>query len=276
MGFGGRSRRRGSVRRKRKFNTRGPKRYVGTAVLLKKRKKPTAWRRKVTFAMSADPSLMDACKTDRASGVTVQNLTTTTLYSQIINKVAVLDPSNFGPDGGPKQNMRLRGLINVRGWKFRLSMLNQTNVGPLWFNYAIVSPKAGYNVTDLGFFREYESSRDVNFTTGLSLSACSLYDLCSDKFSILLHKKWFLPTCPTDRIWAEGDYRSQNYRVWEKYIPFKRPVSFDDDGPGNIPDKPIYVVYWCSFPIGDPNSTQINNACVLVNDVVTYYREPKS
>lgn len=279
MALGGRSRSRsrGGTRKRFKSNMRGRKRVMGTAVLLKKRRKPTAWKKSIKDAMSA-PSATNQCKTNRVSNVTLYTLNTKTLYGIRLNNIEVADALVTGKGFG--QQERLRAVIDLRGWRLRLSLLN-ASVVPNYFHYAIVSPKSGdqIQISLQDFFRDHEASRDVNFSTALETHAFHDLYINPDKFHILSHNKIFIPKwdeSTTGNGWSVGDYKNCNYKVINKYVPLKRPVTFDDDDvTQNYADKGIFLLYWCAYPL-EPAPTDAQVAAMYANmEVVTYYREPK-
>lgn len=284
MALGTRRRARSSSRKRR-----APRKRV-TAVLTQvksaKRKRNPAWRRRAINAMALTPTMRAACKTDRQTALETGSLSTRTLYAKLINRISVA--TSFGTTG-IAPNMRLRPIVNLRGWKINLGIINITPTCPLWFHYAIVTPKTEANADgfDTGnFFRGYEVSRDFGMGSGAYGSVINTAPINADRFHILFHKRWYIPKQESglpDGIWNGGDYRSANYRIKEFYVPFKKPIAFDDDAlyPSGAthhtkPETPIWAVYWVGVPMETAPAEPITNVIGFDHDVVAFFKEPKS
>lgn len=283
MALGGKRRARSSSRKRR-----APRKRV-TAVLTQvksaKRKRNPAWRRRAINGMSLTPKLASLCKTDRQTDPTTGSLSTRIIYAKCINRIA--PAKEFGTTG-IAQNRRLRAVINLRGWHVNLNMINLTTTNPLFFHFAIVCPKNEANADGFDtneFFRGYEVSRDFPMSSAAHGSVLNLAPINADRFHVLMHKRWFIPKkdpAETTTIWNSGDYRSLNYRIKTMYVPFKKPIAYDDDAmypAGSIftkPEQPIWAVYWVTVPIEDPPIEPIANSLGLSIDIVAFFKEPKS
>jgi len=242
----------------------------------KRGRKKVTWKKKVKDAMSSGPLKTNICKQDRQTTVAVTTLDTRTCYTQRINRVIPFASTDTWANGIP-QNRRLRPNINIRGWRITLDMLNTNKENPLWFNYAIIQPIKGQQtlVSLDGFFRESETSRDVNFSAGLTGQAFSTLPISPDSFNILMHKRFFIPASGVDAGYSPGLMANTNYRKKRFWVPFKRPVAFDDDDANSNPEKGIFVAYWVCFPIQDATAAQ-SGVMLLNQEIICFYREQKT
>jgi len=272
MALGGRSGR-GSLRRRKRVSFKKKRTMCCTTKRIKRRK--PAWKKRAIAGMSTTPSANNVCKVFRAGGVDPTVLATRALYFTTINQVPNFDVLNS--TYGIGANMRLRNIVNLRGWRLRLSMLNLYNI-PLWFNFAIIGPK-GSNPDEpavADFFRDYGTSRDIGFGTGLSGVTMNFNPINPDKFHILMHKRFFLPV-NTDATsdYSEGAYANTNYRYKKFWVPFKKPIAFDDDTATNTPETEIWMAYWCDQPMTPAGASSSASAAIVTMQAFGYFKEPK-
>lgn len=214
-------------------------------------------------------------KTDRVSVVAETVLSSRQLYITTINNIKVFSAASELGVGGIPQSYRLGSEVDLRGWKIRVSIFNRQTQEPLIFHYAIVTPKNDDVVTALRFFRDYNLSRDVNFSTALNGTAMH-YPLNPDKFSILVHKKWFVTRANSNDLWNTGAPSQINQKSAEFYVPFKRKITFEDDvASGGVigPSKSIFAIYWADAPTNPEGEASIVNAINFQHDCIAMYKQ---
>jgi hypothetical protein len=237
----------------------------------KKATKKESWRNKALTEMSSTKK-KNLCKTDRMTTTSTAMIHEKELNQVLINKIEPFNSATQLTPGGLKQNLRLRPMVNIRGWKINMMILN-LNDWPVYFHYAIISPKAEADGSDLriDFFRDFNASRDVSFMDGLTGSAFTRLPINTDKYAVLCHKKLFVPRA-LEGGWAHGSYENSNFRHIEMYQPFNRTVAFHDDS--EEPEVPIFAVYWCCDPSVDTGVNPVQDAKVKIqHDVIAYYNE---
>lgn len=279
MGLSSRARAPSAQYRKRKRSTRkrryGKRKCCCTPT---RRRRRVAWKEQVRTEMGGTIKQMQVCKTHRVTSTNTLSLATRTLYWARINDI--YKATSISTLYGFAANNRLSNVIDLRGWKVRMDMLN-LNSGALWFNWAIVMPVDGqnpapnYGPPTQDFFRDYTASRDVSFSTALTGSVFSSYDINTDKYKVLTRKRFFIPRNDNldDGLYNIGARKETNYVHKEFYVPFKRPILFDDDEGDLWPTKHIFAVYWTDFPIATAGTASAPNVQYLVHDIVAYFRD---
>lgn len=195
------------------------------------------------------------------------------------NELTLISKSD---DGLNAINDRRRNTIVVTG--FKISYMYQNNVNePMYCNIAIVNPKnANSSVMSVdGFFRDYNLSRDVNFSTGLSAMELHNLPISTDKYRILAHKRHIImpagllaTSMPTGAfanvaVNASGPVNMVAGNMW---VPLKRQLQFNDDTDDNCEHKCFYVVWFDKVTASktDPALTNVVRGNV---HAVTYFNE---
>jgi len=274
----------GTPMRRAGARTARSRKYVkrrGKRVGMRRRFKKGAarWKRDTLAGMSSSIKNLSVCKTFRGENVDPVAIPTRILYYAAINKPPMV--TSISSTTGIAGNARLRNVINMRGWKFQLSMRNELRE-PLWMNWAIVSPRGrglDEQTQSLDFFRDHTISRDVGFGPGLSSTTMNFAAINTDKYFVLRHKRWFLPSnanTDPETSYADGSYANTNYRYKEFYLPFKRPVAFDDDNSTLDPETPVWMMYWFDELMKPSGTESVANAATVQLRCIGYYREPKA
>lgn len=171
-----------------------------------------------------------------------------------------------------KINRRQRQLINIRGFLVNMSFKNNGAL-PIMINVAIVAPRN--NNSDVfsgdGFFRDYNESRDVNFSTTLSaMQLCNL-PISTDKYTILFRKKLTVAAnqgVPT----AINTTSPVNTATLRKYLPFKRQIRFNDDT-GKTSENKVFLIWWADTFQATPGTGPQNDYFNTQSLAVTYFDE---
>lgn len=187
-------------------------------------------------------------------------------------------------------NERLRGLVDFRGIQVNFALKNN-RADPLVFNYAVIgmrnklvaptttgSPYTLPTVATDGFFRDYTSSRDVNFATTAwtaynlnGLQMCNL-PISTDQYAVFCHKKVWLKGLQNP---ADQDYSAdgQALKIVKDYCKVDRQIRYNDDSSTN-PETPIYIVYWAETPMSGSADTPGTAAIAVSQMHVAFWREP--
>lgn len=174
--------------------------------------------------------------------------------SAITNKRLYVEPLiRIEKDVAGDENIskRSRDTINYKGTKicfFSKSVLKT----PVFFNWAIVTPKARNFVDGNRFLRGGTTERDTALNINspfMDLRCCAIN---SDEFHILKHKRM---TILPDSDKAANDNEGRDFRIIEDYIPIKKQVFFDGDAA--VPLTNVFMVWWCDY-WNSPTGVQTN------------------
>lgn len=235
------------------------------------------WRENVLDMMSATQSRVTQCQSALVVAAGTVVLSTRALYQSEITNIQRQTITALGARM-TLADKRMTASIFLKGWKFDIGILNTTQNAvdlppprnPSIFNYAILQSKnQPSGVAATGFFRDFQTSRDVDFGTGISGSTMCFEAINTDKFHVLLHKRVKLGAG------YENDTPSNNAWI-HKYVPFNRKVVYNDDGVTTDPasdacENPIYLVYWFDDPFSNAGQPQVGNAwCVNIKAVAFF------
>lgn len=169
---------------------------------------------------------------------------------------------------------RERDLINLRGFKVCMEVAN-TAPAPLYFNFAIISPKTDVNLNPIEFFRSYSDNRGTDFESpNISSLDYHCRPINTDVFNILHHKRYVLTT---DINTQKGEVFQGNASVRiMRYFPVKRQVRYRRqlEGPGDFCTTPIFFVFWAAIA-GYGTEKPPEFAFRTDARIITYFREPK-
>lgn len=169
---------------------------------------------------------------------------------------------------------RLRDAVNFRGIKICMSLVNKTsttNGQHLYFNYAIVSPKADGDkaiVTTTEFFRGAGTARGADFTTTLNALEFRCLPINTDKWNVHKHRRLSLAPYSSN----EG----RNTRTMEWYHKIGRQIRYDDAGAQTPIGKQLFLVYWCDYQDNNSGTVVQTNVADLQMRFVKYFREPRN
>ena len=173
---------------------------------------------------------------------------------------------------GSEPSMRERDIVNLKGFKVCLEIVNVTP-GPIYYNFAIISPKTDVNLDPREFFRSYSNQRGTDFE---SPNITSLDYHCrpinTDNFSILHHKRYVLTTSNLSskgEVYAgNASVRCMRYFKVNRQIAFKRQI----EGDGEFASTPIFFVHWAAIA-GDGTETPPVPTFRADLRIVTYFRD---
>jgi len=168
-------------------------------------------------------------------------------------------------------NRRQRDIINLRGFKIHFDF-DVTNGKDefIYVNMAVLSPKDSLTVPTTEFYKAEGSSttRYKSFNTTLSSMQMHYYSINTDRYTILLHKRWEVNR-------SSRGVGGPTWRAYKKYIKVNRQISYSSEAQDTCND-PIFIVIWC-------DQAGVTSGSPAVADVLTYsflvesiYKEPKN
>lgn len=252
------------------YNNRKPiikmarKAYRGVRSTLKRRRSAKTSLRRTRMKIGEKIGTDSARKT-------LQSVTDPTLFDS--RTLYSLDITNV--DQGTQINQRLRGIQNIRGFQLRINYRNAFNV-PAILHVAVLNPKKSATVSTDGFFRDYATSRDVNFSTGLSSVQMNHLPISTDQYNILMHKRFRLIAAePTTATQFDYNYGS-NVKEFRRYVRLNRQVRFNDDSTPDAETGRCFLVTWFEQTFGAAGTTAQVGKIEIQQMVTTYHRSPKS
>jgi len=189
-----------------------------------------------------------------------------TLYANELTLVAKAGATN-------DINTRQRQIIYVTGFSIKGFMISNFNNHNL-LNIAVVSPRNN-NATTLqadGFFRDYNSSRDINFSTGLSGLRMHVLPISTDKFRVLAHKRLRVGPSLDTNTGLFNDNGVSNMCEFDIWVPLKRNLQYNDDTDDNCESKVFWVMWYSSANAANGAGTEANTMEGALH-AVTYYSE---
>lgn len=193
------------------------------------------------------------------------NHDTRTPYSQ--NLVDIVKAT-----GAQEIDGRLRQTINITGFSIEIMMRNR---GASWIlaNFAVVSPKNQNSDPPSvdGFFREYSTSRDVNFSTALNSNQFHTYPISTDKWRILMHKRYQMAPLANNGAgsWDVGNVNFLKRKLW---VPLKRTIVFNDDATDESEVK-VFLLFWFDTAEANGGDAAVVNQVYGGVRTVTYFNE---
>lgn len=172
-----------------------------------------------------------------------------------------------------KINRRQRQVINIRGFFVNQSFINLADA-PLVINVAIIAPRNSNSsiAGGDGFFRDYNESRDVNFSTVLSSMQMTNLPISTDKWHVLHRQKMMLGAKNTAAIGSFNTTKPSNYRIIRKYLKFNRQIRYNDDA-GTTAEQKVFLVWWADTLQAPPNTDVVENRYQTQTLAVTYFSE---
>ena len=185
-------------------------------------------------------------------------------------------------------NTRQRGLVNMRGFKVCMEIVNKSNV-PMYLNLAVISPtgkNTGFSVNALGqaseavfakFFRDQGESNDRWKTFSNALSALELrcLPINTDEWTVLKHKRMLLGRQPEEQA-GTGTLFTQraNFKTMEFYKKINRQIMYDGSS-GPSAEQPVYLVWWADQWGSSAGAIQADIIDWNIR-VIKYFKEPKN
>jgi hypothetical protein len=174
-------------------------------------------------------------------------------------------------------DQRDRRTIELMGVKMCMELTALLN-NPLYANVAVVHLKntdAGLNAD---FFRGAGGSRGTDFDISLNSNKFHCLPLNTDRFVVLLHKRYRLnggvPQVPGPAI-ETISLGGFNYTNTANYVPIKRNIKYTGGGTNSVTaDSNIKLIWWCDT-FGAPGNTQPQiNQLKMSQRCVAYFKEP--
>lgn len=188
------------------------------------------------------------------------------------NSNTLYDEDVLNLERGDLLNQRERDLVNLRGWKINMELVN-TTASVVYCNVAIIHPKKATAVSSSQFFRSYDTSRNQDFgSTLMNAHMRHCYPINTDQYLILKHKRFRLaPNGQAANQSQEFGSSVHNECLW---VPLGRQIRFNGNG-STTNNQKAYLVYW--FGQAGTNTLDAANAvCNASFDVSMYYKEPKT
>ena len=189
---------------------------------------------------------------------------TRTLYAQNLTTVT------FGAD----RNERERGIINCRGFRICMAMVNDINV-PMYANVAVIHQKDAETApAETNFFRGPGAQRGQDFGNALTSLEFHCLPINTDKYVVLKHKRLLL----APDIEVTGDFnnnKGKNYANLDWYVKLKRQLRFDNSAVSTPTNGNVWLVYWFDTWPAAANATPTNTAVRVTERHLMYFHEPK-
>lgn len=224
----------------------------------------------------APPSQSATCRTARVTNLSGAFTPTKTMIPFVINQIPVFDEITDLTVGGLKQNRRIAALVDMRGWRYDITV---KNIGPepLYFNFAIVMNKTNGDAFSVdGFFREYSDSRDVSFSAAVTAQGMNRLPISPDNNVVLLKRQVLVPRGPAADILDSYNYGAMsnelNVRRIHGYVPFKKMISFNDDTTPTV-DRKIWGIWWLAEPIEATTGDAVPNHAIVAADIIAFWND---
>lgn len=190
------------------------------------------------------------------------NLDTRTLYANDLTAI---------PSTATNQiNSRQRNVVRVGGFSVDMIFKNIAQ-SPQSVNVAVVSGRSQKVPTTSGFFRDYTTSRDVDFSNALNCNEFKGLPISTDKYRILTHKRFVL-----GGIGGAGDINGiNNVHNTKFFCKLNRQLRYNDDSDTLAEDR-VYLVWWFDLLMATTGAAP--QVGVMENSIrtVTYFDEVKT
>ena len=215
------------------------------------------------------------CKTTLVDGSLA--IASRTLYGfNIIQIPQVQITSTTGTGSHPSISARERAVVDLRGIKLDIEYRNNINT-PLQVNVALIVPRQQNNYAASDWFTDPAGTteRYIGFSTALSSMQLNTYNICSDHYTIFMHKRFTLGGNANYAV--SGTYQTQkaSFQTMRRYIPIKRQITFFNDDAVDS-DNPVFLVHWCDQPFNAAGANAETNRITANYLVRLYWREPKN
>jgi len=149
-------------------------------------------------------------------------------------------------------------------------------LNPMLWNVAIIAPTDNNVVTTDDFFRsqgENKSTRDIDFTNALSAIEMHGLPINTDKFQILMHKRFKVGSCNKQSTTNGSTGAVPDIATFKKWVPMYRQVAYSDSTADKC-TSPVYFVYWYDHMFAPAPLGAQPRGAVIEAKVVTYFRDP--
>lgn len=202
----------------------------------------------------------DTSKRYQIQDVSAGLYSTRTLYS--------VDITNIPETTTGENHKRDRDMINLQGFKLTQILRNEL-AQPAMFHLAVVSPKNNSVVDTQNFFRGNNVDRGEDFSTAKSGFDLNFWNINTDNFVILMHKRYNMTQNGNNASWFSLE--GKNYFSLKKWIPCKRQIRYQD----GVACEKIFLVFWMDYLFASAGTAAAANAATMSQRVVVFFREPK-
>jgi len=166
-------------------------------------------------------------------------------------------------------NKRQRATAFISGFRYRQYWQNRTN-DPLLIRWFLIASK-NQVLSTAGFFRNYETSRDVDFTSTLSTLEKQTYPVSTDKYTIFYEGKEYLAG-KDDTSTTFRDRNASNMAFVDRWLPIGRQLQFNDDTNQDCEDK-IYICWFATNYLASVTNDVVD-AVNTQTQLVAHFRDP--
>lgn len=171
---------------------------------------------------------------------------------------------------GYDRDQRLRKMINLRGFKVCLELMN-LGANALYVNVALLSPKVGQTIDTTGFFRGKDLARGIDFGTPLNGLEFHCLPINTDRYHVLTHKRHQLVS--GTGAGTTVDLQSANHTTLDFYQKINRQIRYDSGSTSPI-DGRVYLVVWCDSFGAQTASSVVATQLQMTRRAVMYFKEP--
>lgn len=183
--------------------------------------------------------------------------------------LAKFELTQISRTAGNTINLRQRDIVNLRGFaiNFDFQCLG-TNFQ--YVNMAVLSSKEDNDVNVTDFFRSggLGTTRYLDFDNALSSLQFAHLGINSDKYTILLHKRWKVNR-------STRGTGSADWRTYKRYLKVNRQIQYDSEIASSCLDK-IFLVIWTDLPGNTQTATPTADMLTYGVHVTTVFKEPKN
>jgi len=168
---------------------------------------------------------------------------------------------------------RERAMINCLGFSLRIVLRNTVADRTIKVRLAVVSPTDKNEINVNGFFRGYDTTRAVDFATGMDSHRYTDTPINTDNYSILWQTTVSLG--PDDDL-AGGRQFSRtegNTKCIKKYIPLKRQLRYDGPLSTDCADK-VFLLMWYDAIDATAGATVPAGSVIYQRYAITYWKDP--
>lgn len=177
----------------------------------------------------------------RQQGITLQN------NKQLYTKAIIEIEKNVAADEAI--NKRARDVILHKGSKLCFTVKNVTQT-TVYFNWAVVIPKASNTINAVDFLRGNTVERDVAIDNSMTSLDVKCLPINTDLYNVVMTRR--LQIAP-DSDKSASVNEGRDFRVIEKYLKTNRKIYFN--GSASTPLQNMHMVWWCDF-YGSPTGSQ--------------------
>ena len=188
------------------------------------------------------------------------NLDSRTLY---VNDLTAIPKTTISDING-----RDRHFANVKGFSINWHLANRQE-NPLLVNIACIAGRGQKVPTTSGFFRDYTSSRDVDFSTSLNSNEIHTYPISTDKYRVLWSHRHQISGLGNSTGNSDA---SDNFKLGKTYVPLNRQIRYNDNS-DDLGEERVYLVYWFDMFNTAAAGAVVTGAASVSIRTVTYFTD---